>query len=77
MRLVRRLLTVVMDPGAVLADVGHFDQVRIQSGDLGRLAEGLQMHVRRAGRDHHGRQSSRDAIFWRSSDWPGSLHMYL
>ena len=42
---------VVMDPGAVLADVGHLDQVGIEPLRCGRLAEGLQVHVRRAGGD--------------------------
>ena len=51
----RGLLAVVMDPGAVLADVGHFDQVGIQPFHGGRLAEGAQVHVRRAGgHDHAG-----------------------
>ena len=40
---------VVMDPRALFADVGHFDQVGIQTFLLGRLAEGVEVHVRRAG----------------------------
>jgi len=41
-----------MDPRAVLADVRHLDQVRIQARVLRRFAERLQVHVRRAGGDH-------------------------
>ncbi len=47
---------VVVHPGAVLANVGHLHQVGIQTGSLGGLAKGLQVHVRRAGSHHHAIQ---------------------
>ena len=47
---------VVMDPGAVLADVGHFDEVGIQALLLRRLAERAEVHVRRTGGDDHARE---------------------
>ena len=43
----------MVHPRAVLADVGHLHQVRIQPGALRCLAERLQMHVRGAGGHHH------------------------
>ncbi len=49
-----RLVPVRVDPGAVLADVGHLDQVGIDPGLFRGLAEGLQVHVRRAGSDDDG-----------------------
>ena len=47
-----------MDPGAVLADVGHLQQVRIQTGVLAGPAEGLLVQVRRAG----GHDDAREAL---------------
>ncbi len=50
------LVAVVMHPSAMLADVGHFDQVGIQARRSHGSPEGLQMHVRRAGGHHHAVQ---------------------
>ncbi len=45
----RGLLPVVMHPRAMLADIGHFDQIGVQALHRGRFAEGPQVHVGRAG----------------------------
>ncbi len=42
-------LPIVMHPGAMLADIGHFDQIGIQSLQGGRFAKGPQVHVGRTG----------------------------
>ncbi len=43
----------------MLADVGHLDHVGIHAFALGRLAEGLQVHVGRAGGDDDAVERSR------------------
>ena len=50
------LVPVVMHPTALLANVGHFEQVGIQARGGHRAPEGFQMHVRRAGGHHHAIQ---------------------
>ncbi len=40
---------VFMDPGAVLADVGHLAQVGVEAGGFGGFAEGLFVHPGGAG----------------------------
>ena len=49
----RSLAAVVMHPRTVLADIGHLHHVGIEAGFLGRLAEGLQVHVRRTRGNHY------------------------
>ena len=44
-------------PRAVLADVGHLQQVRVEAAVGGRLAEGGLVHGRRAGRHDHARDA--------------------
>ncbi len=43
------LFLILMDPGAVLADVGHLHQVGIEAGGFGGFAEGLFVHPGGAG----------------------------
>ena len=50
------LLAVLVHPGAVLADVGHLAEERVEPGLLGGLAEGLLVHARTAGGNHHAVQ---------------------
>ena len=45
--------TVAADPGDVLADVGHFKHVAVETGALHRAAERGLVHARRAGSHHH------------------------
>ena len=45
------LAAVLVDPGAMLADVGHLAHVLVEAGLVGGAAEGLLVHVRRAGGD--------------------------
>ena len=45
------LFPVLVDPGAVFADVGHLAQEGVQPGRFDGLAEGLFVHARRAGRN--------------------------
>src|SRR6185369_2589529 len=42
---------VFVDPGAVLADVGHLAQERIEAGRFDGFADGFLMHARAAGGD--------------------------
>jgi hypothetical protein len=46
------LAAVFMDPAAVLADVGHLAEVRVEAGLVTGAAERLLVHVRRARSDH-------------------------
>ncbi len=50
-RLGRRLFFVLVDPGAVLADVGHLAEEGVEARTLGGIAEGLLVHPRGAGGD--------------------------
>ena len=43
---------VVVHPAALLADVGHLEEVGVDAGLLQRLAEGRLVHPRAAGGDH-------------------------
>ena len=43
----------VVDPGAVLADVGHLEEVGVQAALVDAAPEGHLVHVGRAGRHHH------------------------
>ena len=72
----RRLVAILVHPGAVFADVGHLAEERVEPGLLGGLAEGLLVHARAAGRHHHAVQPVLGDAFF-SSDCPGSEHMYL
>ena len=53
----RARLLVEVDPGDVLAEVGHLAEVGIQAGPLAGGAEGLFVQVRRAGADDHAGQA--------------------
>ena len=67
---------VVMDPRALLANIGHFHEIRVQPFLFGRLAEGAEVHVRRAGGDDDaGEALVGDFPAYRGL--PGSEHMYL
>ena len=46
-----RDFAVGVNPRALLADVRHFDQIRIEARVFRRFAERLQVHMRRAARD--------------------------
>ena len=49
-------LLVLADPGDVLADIGHFEHVAVQSGALDSAAEGGLVHARGTGSDDHARE---------------------
>ena len=49
-------LLVLADPGDVLADIGHFKHVAVQSGALDSAAEGGLVHARGTGSDDHARE---------------------
>ena len=55
--LLRGLLRLVhVDPGALVADVGHLEEVRVQAGLPERVAEQRLVRARRAGGDDHAVQ---------------------
>ena len=51
------LVNIIVHPGAVLADIGHLEEIAVQAGPFTGIAEGQLVHVRRAGRHHHPGQA--------------------
>jgi hypothetical protein len=43
-----RFVSIRVNPGAVLADVGHLEHVRVDPGPLARAAKGRLVHMGRA-----------------------------
>jgi hypothetical protein len=70
----RRLAVIQVHPAAVLSDVSHFQQIRVQPGFSDTFAEGGLMKPRRAGSYDYAVQLMFFNVF--ISTWPGSAQVY-
>ncbi len=71
------LFPVLVDPGAVLADVGHLAQVRVQAGGSRRLCGRSSRACGGSRRRRRRRRGCARLTAFFSRFWPGSEHMYL